>query len=97
MSSDGPSEQGIEIADVLTVDVVEYSTLLITEQTRLMAQLTGVVKRAARFRRAEAQGKLIRLPTGDGMLLVFSDDPEAPIECALAIASALKSPPETGE
>ena len=77
MPSDAQSGPKIEIAHVLTMDVVAYSTLLITEQTRLMAQLTGIVKRSARFQRAEAEGKFLRVPTGDGMLLIFFDDPEA--------------------
>ena len=83
---DARSEPKLEIAHVLTMDVVEYSTLLITEQSRIMAELTRVVKNTPRFRRAEAEGKLVRIPTGDGMLLVFFDDPQAPIECALEIS-----------
>src|SRR5207249_5882248 len=86
----------MEIAHVLTMDVVEYSTLLITEQSRVMAELTFIVKKTERFRRAEAEGKLVRIPTGDGMALVFFDDPQAPIECAMEIAAALKSHPEIG-
>ena len=88
------SEEKVEIAHVLTMDVVEYSTLLITEQARVIAELTAVVKNTERFRRAEAEGKLVRIPTGDGMALVFFDDPQAPIECAMEIAAALKSHPE---
>src|SRR5439155_7472388 len=57
-------------------------------------ELTAVVKNTERFRRAEAEGKLVRIPTGDGMALVFFDDPQAPIECAMEIAAALKSHPE---
>ena len=94
MPSDATSDPKVEIAHVLTMDVVEYSRLLITEQTRLMAELTRIVKETARFRRGEAEGKLIRVPTGDGMLLVFFDNPEAPLECAREIATALKNHPE---
>ncbi|MDQ3115557.1 MAG: hypothetical protein M3Q86_02940, partial [Verrucomicrobiota bacterium] len=54
----------------------------------------SVARNSAQFRRAEAEGKLMRIPTGDGMSLVFFDDPEAPIECAMEIAAALKSRPE---
>src|SRR5678815_2956034 len=94
MSSDLQSETKVEIAHVLTTDVVEYSNLLITQQTRLMAEFTALVKNTPRFRRAEVEGKLVRVPTGDGMLLVFFDDPEAPLECATEIAIAIKSHPE---
>jgi TolB-like protein len=94
MSSDASSDPNIRIVHVLTMDVVEYSTLLITEQTRVMAELRRIVKETARFQGAEAAGKLLRLPTGDGMLLVFFDDVQAPLECAMEIASAIKSRPE---
>ncbi len=94
MPSDPSSDPKVEIAHVLNMDVVEYSTLLITEQTRVMAELTRIVKDTLRFRRAEAEGKLLRVPTGDGMLLVFFDDPQAPIECAMEIAKAMKGHPE---
>jgi adenylate cyclase len=94
MTSEHGSGPKVEIAHILNMDVVEYSTLLITEQSRIMGELTRVVKNAARFRRAEADGKLVRVPTGDGMLLVFFDDPQAPIECAMEISAAMQSLPE---
>src|SRR5438093_12975852 len=94
MSSEAERRPKVEIGHVLTMDVVEYSTLLITEQTRLMGELTTIVKNTERFRRGESEGKLVRIPTGDGMALVFFDDPQAPIECAMEIAAALKSHPE---
>src|SRR6266513_1322614 len=81
----------LEIAHVLTMDIVEYSKLLITEQSKIMAQLTRLVRETARFRQAETEDKLLRLPTGDGMVLVFFDDPEAPIECASEIGAAIKN------
>jgi TolB-like protein len=87
-------EQKVEIGHVLTMDVVEYSTLLINEQSRIMSELTRIVKATGRFQRAEAEGRLIRVPTGDGMLLVFFDDPQAPIECAMEIATTIKSHPD---
>jgi TolB-like protein/Tfp pilus assembly protein PilF len=84
----------VEIAHVLTMDVVQYSTLLITEQTRLMGELTSIVKNTQRFQRGESEKKLVRIPTGDGMALVFFDDPQAPMECATEIATAMKEHPE---
>ena len=94
MSSDSPSDSKLEIAHVLAMDLVGYSTLLINKQSRVLADLNRIVRDAARFREADAQGKLLRLPTGDGMALVFFNDPEAPIECAMEIAAAMKSSPE---
>src|SRR6266699_1071723 len=94
MSSDSPSDSKLEIAHVLPMDVVGYSTLLINEQSRVLADLNRIVRETAHFREADAQGKLLRLPTGDGMALVFFNDPEAPIECAMEIAVAMKSSPE---
>jgi adenylate cyclase len=96
MTSEAQSDPKMQIAHVLTMDMVEYSTLLITEQSRVMGELTRIVKNTGRFRRAETEGRLIRIPTGDGMLLVFFDDPQAPMECAMEIATAMKSHPEIG-
>jgi len=96
MSCQAERHPKVEIAHVLTMDVVEYSTLLITEQTQVMGELTSVVKNTRRFQRGESEGKLVRIPTGDGMALVFFDDPQAPIECGMEIAAALKSHPEIG-
>ena len=94
MASEREPNQKVEIAHVLSMDLVGYSLLLITDQTRAMSELTSVVKNTEQFRHADAQGKLVRIPTGDGMSLVFFDDPQAPIECATEIASALKSHPD---
>jgi len=94
MSSDSPSDSKLEIAHVLAMDLVGYSTLLINKQSRVLADLNRIVRETARFREADAQGKLLRLPTGDGMALVFFNHPEAPIECAMEIAAAMKSSPE---
>ena len=91
MSPDPVSDASFRIAHVLTMDMVGYSDLLITEQTSLMAELTRIARETPHFRQAEAAGKLLRIPTGDGMALVFFDDPQAPIECAVEVARALRS------
>src|SRR5213080_3266087 len=91
MLSEIASDPKLEIAHVLTLDLVEYSTLLITDQTRVTADLNKIVRNTPRFLKAEAEGKLIRIPTGDGMALVFFNNPEAPLECAMEIAAALKN------
>jgi adenylate cyclase len=93
VASEREPNQKVEIAHVLSMDLVGYSLLLITEQTGVMNELASLVKNSEQFRRADAQGKLVRIPTGDGMSLVFFDDPQAPIECATEIAEALKSRP----
>src|SRR5881398_2827551 len=83
----------LQIGHVLFIDIVGYSKLLVNEQSGLLRELNELVSGTREFREAEAEGKLIRLPTGDGMALVFRTDPEAPVECALEIARALKSHP----
>jgi TolB-like protein len=83
----------LQIGHVLFVDIVGYSKLLVNQQSELLRELNEVVSRTNEFREAEAEGKLIRLPTGDGMALVFRTDPEAPAQCALEIARALKEHP----
>src|SRR5207237_6792691 len=76
------------------IDIVCYSKLLIDEQRELLEELNDIVRGTELFRTAEASGQLSRIPTGDGMALVFSSTPEAPVRCALEISKALKSRPE---
>ena len=94
MTPEGESRPKVEIGHVLMLDVVEYSTLLITEQSRVMSELKRIVRSTARLQQAEADGKLVCVPTGDGMLLVFFNEPEAPIVCAMEISAAIKNHPE---
>src|SRR6476646_5922408 len=83
----------LQIGHVLFIDIVGYSKLLVNEQSGLLRELNELVSGTREFREAEAEGKLVRLPTGDGMALVFRTDPEAPAQCALEIARALKEHP----
>jgi TolB-like protein len=83
----------LEIGHVLFIDIVGYSKLLLKQQSELLRELNEVVTATNEFREAESAGKLIRLPTGDGMALVFRTNPEAPAQCAMEIARALKSQP----
>jgi class 3 adenylate cyclase len=91
MSADAEPDLQLEIGHVLFMDVVGYSKLLVNEQRELQEQLSQTVRSAEQFRTAEAAGKLIRLPVGDGMALVFFNTPEAPAKCALEISQALKA------
>ena len=94
MSADPASELRFEIGHVLFIDIVGYSKLLINEQSERIQELREIVRGTEQFRSAEAQGKLMRLPTGDGGALVFRTSPEAPVLCALEISKALKTHPE---
>jgi len=85
------SELKFEIGHVLFIDIVRFSTLLINQQSEQLETLKNIVRGTEQFRTAEAEGKLLRLPTGDGGALVFRNSPEAPVLCALEIAKALKS------
>src|SRR5713226_1576369 len=93
MSTEIKKEIQLEIAYVLFIDIVGYSKLLIDEQHALLETLNQIVRSTEQFRKAEAAGKLIKIPTGDGMALVFQDRLEAPVECALEISRALKEHP----
>ncbi|PYK29603.1 MAG: hypothetical protein DME57_09740 [Verrucomicrobia bacterium] len=77
------SELKVEIGHVLFVDIVGYSKLLMDEQTEQLQKLKEIVWATEEFRRAQAEGKLLRLPTGDGGALVFRNDLESPVKCAL--------------
>jgi TolB-like protein/Tfp pilus assembly protein PilF/class 3 adenylate cyclase len=94
MTSDTPSELKLEIGHVLFIDIVGYSKLLITEQSNQIQTLKEIVRETEQVRLAEAEGKLLRLPTGDGGAVVFRNSPEAPVLCAIEIAKALKNHPE---
>src|SRR6476646_9363604 len=84
----------LEIGHVLFIDIVGYSKLLTTEQSEQMQKLREIVRATEQFRSAEAAGKLLRLPTGDGGALVFRTSPEAPVLCAMEIGKELRKHPE---
>src|SRR5437870_12861551 len=84
----------LEIAHVLFIDVVGYSKLLVNEQREVVEQLNRTVRRTPQFRKSEGAGKLIRIPVGDGMALVFFQTPEEPVQCAMEIARTLKNHPQ---
>src|SRR5258705_8678942 len=94
MPSDHSSDVKFEIGHVLFIDMVGYSKLLISEQSELQQTLKEIVRGTEQCRLAQAEGKLLGLPTGDGAALVFRTSPEAPVLCALEISKALKSHPE---
>ena len=83
----------LEIAHLLLIDVVGYSKLLVNEQVELLQQLNQTVRGTECFRTAESNGKLIRVPTGDGMALLFFHSPEEPVRCALEISRTLQQQP----
>jgi TolB-like protein/class 3 adenylate cyclase/Tfp pilus assembly protein PilF len=91
LSAGDKTDLTLEIAHLLFIDVVGYSKLLVNEQIELMQQLNRIVRGTECFRDAEASGKLICLPTGDGMVLLFFRSPEQPVRCALEISQALRS------
>jgi TolB-like protein/class 3 adenylate cyclase/Tfp pilus assembly protein PilF len=94
VSTEVKKEIELEIAYVLFIDIVGYSKLLTHEQRRLLDMLNQIVREAEHFRAAEAKSRLITVPTGDGMALVFYNTPEAPVQCALEVSSAASEHPE---
>ena len=94
MSDEAQPDLILEIAHVLFIDIVGYSKLLINEQRESLQELNDVVRGTEVFRSAEAVAKLAKIPSGDGMALVFSTTPDAPVQCALQISKALKSRPD---
>ena len=94
MPSEQSSDVKFEIGHILFIDIVGYSKLLISEQSEQIQKLKEIVRGTEQFRRAEAEGKLLRVSTGDGAALVFRTTPEAPVLSALEISKALKNHPE---
>src|SRR6267378_5628465 len=94
MASESASDVKWEIGHVLFIDIVGYSKLLIHEQSEQLEKLRTISRATEQFRAADAQGNLLRLPTGDGGALVFRTSPEEPVICALEISKALKNHPE---
>src|SRR2546423_14140623 len=97
MPSEHPSDVKFEIGHVLFIDIVGYSKGLINEQSDLLQKLKEIVRGTEQFRVAEAEGKLLRLPMGDGGALVFRNSPEAPVLCAMEITKELQKHPGSKE
>jgi adenylate cyclase len=88
---DVPKAKRMEIAHVLFIDIVGYSKALTDEQQELIARLNQVVRGSEEFQKAAAADRLIKIPTGDGMALIFYNSPEQPVNCALEISRVLKN------
>jgi adenylate cyclase len=86
-------EVKLEIVHVLFLDIVGYSKSLTDEQQELIDRLNQVVRGSDEFQKAASADRLIKIPTGDGMALIFYNSPEQPVNCALEISRALKSSP----
>jgi adenylate cyclase len=94
MPEEPKANQRLEIAHVLFIDIVGYSTRLTDVQRGLVDQLNQAVRSSEEFNRAAAAGRLKKIPTGDGMALIFHDSPEQPVECAVEISRVLKHHPD---
>src|SRR5919109_5084746 len=94
MAEERNTQVQLEIGHVLFIDIVGYSKLLIHEQLEHLEKLRDIARETETFRAAQREGKLMRLPTGDGGALVFRTSPEEPVKCAVEIARELKQHPE---
>jgi TolB-like protein/class 3 adenylate cyclase/Tfp pilus assembly protein PilF len=93
MAAEVKKEIELEIAHVLFIDIVAYSKMAMDDQRVAIEQLNQIVQSTDEFRKAEGENRLLKIPTGDGMALVFYRSPEAPVECALEIGRQLKEHP----
>ena len=93
MAAEAKREIALEIAHVLFIDFVGYSKLSINEQGAAVDELNEIVRASRQFQKAESGDRLIKIPTGDGMALVFYTSPEAAAQCAIEISRALKEHP----
>src|SRR5881275_2197281 len=90
MSAEVKKEIELEIAHVLFLDIVGYSKLSVNEQHGRVDELNQIVRASKQFQKAEAANRILKIPTGDGMALVFYRSPEEPAQCAFEISRALK-------
>jgi TolB-like protein/class 3 adenylate cyclase len=93
MSAEIKKEIQLEIAHVLFIDIVGYSKLSINEQNAVVDELTQIVRATEQFQKAEASERLIKIPSGDGMALIFYTSPEAPVRCAMELSRAMRDHP----
>src|SRR5438105_7756692 len=93
MPAEVKKEIHLEIAHVLFIDIVGYSKLSINDQHAAVEELNQIVRASEQSQRGEAATRLLKIPTGDGMALVFYTSPEAPVQCAVEITRALKEHP----
>ena len=91
MAAESKKEIELEIAHVLFLDIVGYSKLSVNEQHARVDELNGIVRLSEQFRKAEAANRILKIPPGDGMALVFYKSPEEPAQCAFEISRALKN------
>ena len=91
MAQDIKREVKLEIVHVLFLDIVGYSKALTDEQQELIDRLNQVVRGSEEFQKAAAADRLIKIPTGDGMALIFYNSPEQPVNCAREISRALRT------
>jgi class 3 adenylate cyclase len=93
MAAEIKKEIELEIAHVLFLDIVGYSKLSVNEQHARVDELNGIVRLSEQFQKAEGANRILKIPTGDGMALVFYTSPEAAAQCAIEISRALKEHP----
>src|SRR5436305_330023 len=94
MSTEVKQDRELQIAHILFTDIVGYSKLLSDEQQKLFGLLNEIIRKISQFRAAEAAGKLVRLSTGDGIMLAFFTTVDVPVRCALEIGRTLREHPE---
>jgi hypothetical protein len=90
MSAEAKKEMPLELAHVLFIDIVGYSKLSINEQRAVVDEPNEIVRSSDQYQKAEAARRLIKIPAGDGMALVFYTSPEAPGQCAVEISDHLE-------
>src|SRR6185437_3454822 len=94
VAPEGSKEIELEIAHVLFLDIVGYSKLSVNEQHARVEELNEIVRLSEQFQKAEAANRILKIPTGDGMALVFYKSPEEPAQCAFEVSRALKEHPQ---
>lgn len=86
-------EQDLEIARILCVQIVKFSSLPINEQTTGLPDRAAMMNGASAIQTARRNQQLMGMASDDGMSLAFFGNPETPLRSGIAITAAAKQMP----
>lgn len=83
------NQGAVRTGHVLFLDLVGSSVLPLEDQMRLVGDLLDRIRASPVYRDALSADNVLSIPSGDGVALVFFDNPETVSDCAKDIAGLL--------